>query len=290
LATLDGVAAVDTIAFIPIRAGGEPALVLARDFPADRELPLDLRGADAATVRLGLAEGGAVFADGLARSIGARPGSRVILDTPHGPRSVVIVETITEYAGGGGALYLDRKAATRLFGPVGVHAFLVTAGPGQRDRAAAALTRFCDVHGLEVQSNEDFRQQVDDLTMALTAAVWGLLGVMFLVAAFGVGNAVAMNAWEQVPDADLLRTVGMGRRDLRRVIELQAAWLIAGGFLPGLASGLLLAVVLERAIHGLWGYQVPFRVEYELIAGVAVLELLVGVTAGIVTATTVRRQ
>jgi putative ABC transport system permease protein len=280
LGVLGGVEAVDTIAFIPTRVRGDPALVLARTFPADRPLPLDLRGGDAVAIRQGLAAGGAVLAAGLARSVGAAPGDLVMLDTPHGPRPVRVVGTVTEYAGGGSALYLDRETATRLFGPPRVHALLVTARTGQWDRAATALAGFCEQRGLLVQANEDLRRTVDDLTGALTATLWALLALMFAVAGLGVWNAVAVSAREQARDVELLRAVGMTRRRVRLTIGLQAMLVTLGGLLPGVAAGGFLAAILGHTLDGLWGYRVPFRFEFQLIVGVAGMTLLVGLIGG----------
>jgi putative ABC transport system permease protein len=280
LAALGGVESVDAIAFIPTRARGEPALVLARTFPADRPLPLDLRGGDAEAIRQGLAAGGAVLAAGLARSVGAGPGDVVTLDTPHGPQPVRVVGTVTEYAGGGSALYLDRRTATRLFGPVGVHALLATARAGQWDRAATEVAGFCEERGLLVQTNADLRRTVDDLSRALTATLWALLSVMFAVAGLGVWNAVAVHAREHARDVELLRAVGMTRPRVRLVIGLQAMLLALGGLFPGVVAGCLLAVTLGHTLDGLWGYRVPFRFEFMLLLGVAGMTLLVGLIGG----------
>ena len=43
LATVEGVASVDTISFLPGRAGGESVLILPRTFAATAAPPLDLR-------------------------------------------------------------------------------------------------------------------------------------------------------------------------------------------------------------------------------------------------------
>jgi putative ABC transport system permease protein len=285
LTGLDGVKAVDTIAFIPTHIGGEPALVLARTFPADQTLPLDLRGADPTKIRQGLADGGAVIADGLAQSLHARPGDCVMLETPQGRQPVRVVGTATEYAGGGNAIYLDRNAANRLFGPVGVHVFLVTARADSQGPAYNALARFCAQRGLLLQKNQELRRQVDNLTQALTAALWALLALMFAVAGLGVGSMVTVNAREQVREMHLLRAVGMVRRRIRRLAGLQALFLTITGLMPGLAWGVVLTMILARTIQGLWGYRVPLRIEWELIGGVVGMTLFVGVISGLLAST-----
>ena len=103
LRSLGGVACVEQITFIPTTVSGSPALVLARTFAPDQPLPLDLRGADGATVRQGLANGEAVLAEGLATSLRVRAGDSVAIDTPRGPQTLRVAGVVTEYAAGGRA-------------------------------------------------------------------------------------------------------------------------------------------------------------------------------------------
>ena len=123
------------------------------------------------------------------------------------------------------------------------------------------------------------------MTRALTAALWALLALMFAVAGLGVGSMVTVNAREQVREMDLLRAVGMVRRSIRRLAALQALFLTITGLMPGLAWGVVLTMILARTIHGLWGYRVPFRIEWELMGGVVGMTLFVGVISGLLAST-----
>jgi putative ABC transport system permease protein len=277
---LDGVAGVDRITFIPTTANGAPALVLARTFAPDRPLPVALRRDESAAIRQGLARGEAVLAEGLANALRVGVGDCVWLDTPFGPRRVRVAGVVVEYAAGGGALYLDRDAATALFGPFGAHVFLLTAHENRRAEARAAVARYCTERGLFLQQNEELRTAVDDLTRGLTGGLWALLAVMLAVAALGVVNAVAVLAVEQQQDVQCLRGIGMSGARVRRTFRLQATFLALAGVPGGAVCGIALALVLDHTIRGLWGYGVPFQIQWGFLLWAVGKAIVVGILAG----------
>ncbi|CAM9722024.1 unnamed protein product, partial [Phaeothamnion confervicola] len=274
LRALDGVASVEQIAFTATAVNGGPALLLARTFTADRPLAIDLRGADPEAVRAALANGETVLADGLANDLRLRVGDRLALDTPFGPKTLRVAAVVTEYAAGGRALYLDWATATSLFGPLGVHVFLVTVRPGTS--AEAEVERFCTARGLFLQRDRELRVTIDGLTRGLTGGLWALLAAMIASAGLGVANAVAAVAQEQRADARALHAIGMPARRIRRAFGLQTVFLTLAGLPGGVVCGIALALVLDRAVCGLWGYSVPFAVRWDFLSGVAGATMLTG--------------
>ena len=240
IAGLDGVAAVDRIAFVPARVNGRTALVLARSFSADRPLPLDLREGDADAVRRGLLRGEAVAGAGLARDLGVAAGGEVTLETGDGPRTLRVAGTAAEYAGGGQALYLEWGAARRLLGVSGPHVYLVTARRGGPS-PAAGLQAFCDGKCLLMQSNAELRGAIDHMVGRVADALWVLLALTFLVAGLGVANTLALNVHEQRQELALLRAVGLRRGQVGRVVLWQALLMGLAGLAPGTLGGLGLA-------------------------------------------------
>ena len=278
LRELDGVAHVEQIAFIPVSVNGSPTLLLARTFAPDEPLAIDLRGADPEPLRNGLANGETVLAEGLATQLRVRAGDAVTLDTPSGPRVLRVAGVVTEYAAGGRALYLDWKSATALFGPCGVHVFLITVHPGTS--AEAEVARYCASRGLFLQRNRELRKTVDDLTRGLTGGLWALLAVMIAVAGLGVANAVAVIAQEQKSDVMTLRAVGMPSARIRRAFRLQTVFLTLAGLPGGVFCGIALAGILARTIRGLWGYSVPFDIQWEFLLGAVGTTLCFGICSG----------
>ena len=277
---MNGVAYVEQIAFLSITVNGNPALLLARTFTTDEPLSIDFRGAAEADIRNGLASGEAVLADGLATQLRVRAGDDVVLDTPSGPRTLRVAGVVTEYAAGGRALYLDWTTATSLFGDSGVHVFLVTLTDG--GSAEQDVARYCASHGLFLERNREFRKTVNDLTRGLTGGLWALLAVMMAVAGLGVANAVAVVAQEQRADVRTLHAIGMSAGRIRRAFRLQTVFLALAGVPGGVLCGIGLAVVLGQAVRGLWGYGVPFQIQWEFLLWNVGNAILIAVTAGFV--------
>ena len=172
------------------------------------------RRAFAGTLRVGVG-------DFVAAGDAARPGRR--------PRVGGIA---VEFAAGGAALYLDWTTATALFGPPGVHVFLVTADPARKGEAEAAVARFCGNRGLSLQQrNRELRVAVDDLTRGLTVGLWALLAVMVVFAALGVANAVAALAIRAAPRRGLFTLGSPAAR--RRVFRAPSRSLSRARGCPG---------------------------------------------------------
>lgn len=265
LRKIDGVARVEQISFLSTSVNDTPVLVLARTFPAEQSLPLDLRGSDPSVVRNGLANGEAILAESLAHALHLNAGDSFSLATPTGPRRIRVAGVVTEYAAGGMALYLDWRTATSLFGPFGVHVYLITAHADQRITVDGDLSRYCSSRGLHLQRGQEFRQVVDDLTRGLTSGLWTLLAVIIAIAAIGVANMVAVIAQEQQRDVQMLRTLGMSASRIGRAFRLQVMLLILIGLPAAVLCGIALALGLDRAINGLWGYSVPFQIQWTFL-------------------------
>jgi|GEM_PF-6731705 len=282
LRKMDGVASVEQISFLSTSVNDMPVLVLARTFPADRSLPLDLRHADSSVVRAGLANGEAILAESLAKALDVRDGDSISLATPTGAQRIRVAGVVTEYAAGGQALYLDWKTATSLFGPCAVHVFLVTGRVDQRKELDGELSRYCSARGLHLQRSQELRQVVDDLTRGLTGGLWALLMVIVAVAALGVTSTVAVNAQEQQQDARVLQAIGMSTRRIARAFRLQVIILILMSLPAAILCGILLAAGLDRAIRGLWGYSVPFQIQWTFLSESVGGTILAAILSGLV--------
>jgi putative ABC transport system permease protein len=282
LAVLGGIESVDRIVFLQTAVNGEPALALVRTFGPNRPLPLDLRGSDEDAIRRGLFAGEAVLGEGLARQLDARVGDFALIEAPDGSRRVRVAGVVSEYAAGGSALYLEWSAGQPLFRINGVHAFLVVARPGEKERVAERLAAFCAARGLLLQQNSDIQNVIAGLTRGLTAGLWCLLVVIFLVAGLGVMNALALNAWEQSRNIEVLRAVGMVSVRVRAMFRWQALVLVVLSVPSGVLAGVVLAKLLNRVVAGLWGYRVPFEMDWRLILVVVSAAGVMGLLSGLI--------
>jgi putative ABC transport system permease protein len=261
LARLDGVAAVDRIAFVPAQVNDKGVLVLARTFSSSQPLPLDLREGQDNAVREGLLRGEAVVGTGLARQLRLRCGDTLTLITPRGPAVLRVAGTATEFAGDGAAVYLEWEVARQFLNLSGPHIFLIQARPGSASTLAHALRAFCVQHGLMLQGNRDLREWIDRLLARTAGVIWALLLLVFVVAALGIVNTLRISVEEQAGTFRALRALGMTMRQVRGVVWRQALLLAVLSLLPGTLAGVGLAFVIHKGTAASPRAVTPFRLD-----------------------------
>jgi putative ABC transport system permease protein len=160
----------------------------------------------------------------------------------------------------------------------------VNAAPGV-DRAGLGreLERVTkDFPTVTVQNQDDFaatqRGQVDQLLYL----IYALLGLAIVIAALGIVNTLALSIIERTREIGVLRAVGLERRQLRRMVRLEAIAISVLGALLGIAAGLLFGIVLQRLVadQGVTELAIPWL---RLVAFV-VVAALVGVLAAVLPA------
>lgn len=137
------------------------------------------------------------------------------------------------------------------------------------------------------RGNEDFTLTTQEAMLAvfgnvmttITAAVGAIGGISLLVGMIGIFTTMWIAVGERTHEIGLLRALGAGRDQVRRLFLAEAALLAGVGGAAGLVLGLGLAVLLRLAVPGL-------PVETPLIFAVAalVLSILTGMAAGILPA------
>jgi putative ABC transport system permease protein len=196
----------------------------------------------------------------------------------------------SEFAAGGQVVYLEWGAARRLLDIPGAHAFLVRVRPQHIEPARQALQRFCGQRRLLLQSNAELREVIDRLLSRVTAALWGLIALTFVVASLGVINTLTLNVSDQAREFALLRALGLRTRQVCRVVLVQA-FLLCGVILPaGGAAGIALAYAIHRTSSYWAGPPAAFHVDATLTAGCCALALVLTVGAGLLPARRAARR
>ena len=169
-----------------------------------------------------------------------------------------------------GGKVVDANVTDRLLGVVAVTLKPgVTASEGRKviDAEVKAFPN------LEVQDQAELvaaqRKQVDNLLNVVT----GLLVFSVIIAVLGIINTLALSVIERTRELGLLRAVGLGRRQLRRMIRVESVLIALYGALLGILIGLAFGVALVHALkdQGIDTFAVPYgRIVMVLVAaGVA---------------------
>jgi putative ABC transport system permease protein len=266
LAGLPGVAHATPIATFDLAYRGlavDAAAIVGADFLADERLSfvdgdredalaaLDAGGATVLPIgqatRLDLGVGDVMtFAIGGGSTVDLRVAGVVARGLPGGTGETMLV--------GWG----DARAS---FGVLGADFIAVRFEPGEADVARPAIETQARTLALEPSSLERVQGAVTTALGRVFGLFDALAAVAVIVAAFGIVNTLTMNVVERVREIGVLRATGMTRRQVARMVVVEAGILgLVGsmiGALTGLAAGIVLVVVaggrLDIPIDPPWG-------------------------------------
>jgi putative ABC transport system permease protein len=108
-----------------------------------------------------------------------------------------------------------------------------------------------------------------------------LLGFSVIVSLFGMVNTMVLSVFERTREIGMLRTIGMTRRQARRMIRHESIITALIGTALGLGLGLFIAAVVTKAVSmdGL-----PFSVPVPTLAAFTLLAIAAGIGAAIMPA------
>jgi putative ABC transport system permease protein len=139
-----------------------------------------------------------------------------------------------------------------------------------------------DLPIVTVQNQEDFTEAQRASVNTLLYLIYALLGLAIVIAVLGIVNTLALSVIERTREVGLLRAVGLSRRQLRRMVRLEAIAIAVLGAVLGIVMGLVFGVVLQQALadQGITDLAVPV---WQLVLFV-VVAAVVGVLAAVLPA------
>ena len=149
------------------------------------------------------------------------------------------------------------------------------------DKAKADLTAFVKQNypSVNVSDQAEFKQQQLAAIDQVFAIVYVLLLLSVIISLFGIVNTLGLSIYERVRELGLLRAVGMSRRQVKRMIRVEAVIIAVLGAVLGLAIGILFGWAMQQALKDLGINTLTIPVG-QLVAMLIVAALL-GVVAAI---------
>jgi putative ABC transport system permease protein len=242
LAAVPGVARVSPVASFDLAFRGvrvDAAAVVGADFLADGRLTLV--AGDRATALNALDSGGAaILPAALANAFGLHVGEtlRIPIDSERqlGLRIVAIVERSMP-GSGGEAILVGWKDATESLGVLGADAFAVRFAPGAAAIAEPALRETARAFALESNPIERIQGAIADALARVFSVFDALAIVAVIVAALGIVNTLTMGVVERIREIGVLRAIGMSRRQVMRMVVVEASILGVVGVVLGSIAG-----------------------------------------------------
>jgi ABC-type transport system, involved in lipoprotein release, permease component len=249
LAAVPGVARVTPIASFDLAFRGmrvDAAAIVGADFLADGRLTV-VRGDRVAALTALDTGGAAILPQGLAQTLGLGVGDTMNIPVDSQHQLVLTVAAIVERSmpgTSGEAILVGWNDATGALGVQGADAFAVRLAPGATDQARLALRDTARTFALEANPIESIQGAVAEALARVFGVFDALAIVAVIVAAMGIINTLTMGVVERIREIGVLRAIGMSRRQVMRMVVVEATILgIVGvvlGSLAGLAAGALL--------------------------------------------------
>ena len=231
-----------------------------------------------------LAAGDTVFISTVvSEKYGLHQGETLRLKTRRGVRDFTIAGVVIDFYNQGMVVQGSWRDMRRYFGLDEASAFLLKVDAGYPPgRVRDAVDRLYGAQrDLTIESNQAISEQALNL-LSQTESLFDVLALIaMVVGALGVVNTLTMNVLERRQEIGMLRSLGMTKRQVSKMILAEAIMmgLVGGAF--GLAFGVLMSRVVLQAINGMTGYELSYVVPTQGIVVGAVIALIVSQLAAL---------
>ncbi|NJQ16061.1 ABC transporter permease [Streptomyces bohaiensis] len=154
---------------------------------------------------------------------------------------------------------------------------MAIADEGQVDAARESLDSALEpMPQMEVRDQAEYKEMIEQQIGQLLNMVYGLLALAIIVAILGVVNTLALSVVERTREIGLMRAIGLSRRQLRRMIRLEAVVIALFGALLGVAMGLAWGAGAQQilALEGMEVLALPWFTIAVVFVGAALVGLL----------------
>ncbi|GKQ39211.1 ABC transporter permease [Streptomyces sp. A012304] len=204
--------------------------------------PADFEKAFRLTVLSGsadtLAKGQIAVADDVARSHGWKVGDALPVEYEDARKGRLTIGAVFEH----NTVILPVVASMDVIEPHAAQTsilkiYVKTDGSTNERALAAALA---GNPGVKIGDRQDIRDEFSGYLDTLLNVLYGLLAISLVIAVLGVVNTLAMSVFERQREVGMLRAVGLDRRGVTRMIQLEAVVISLFGAVLGIGVGTFL--------------------------------------------------
>ncbi len=225
-----------------------------------------------------------IVSEAFANKYRVADGDTVTIDTPRGPRPFDVVAVYYDYSVDRGVIVMDRGTFRTYWGdlsPTGMAAFLRDGSDAEQVRREI-LASLDQGHQAFVYTNRALREEVLRIFDSTFAITYALEVIAIVVAMLGVAGTLLTLVIERAREFTIVRLVGADRRQVRRMVVIEAALIGAMSQAIGLAVGLALSIVLIYVINvQSFGWTIQFRLPAAFLVQASIAVVVATALAGI---------
>jgi len=236
-------------------------------------------GSDAAVAQLGA--DGALVTQTYADDQDLAVGDPLSIQTASGDKLKVVVRGIydpPEIDQMLGPVSINKQAFDQVFPQPKNRFTFLDAGPEATQALTAASADFTDA---EVHTGAAFASDYTQGFASFLNFLYVLLAFSVVVSLFGMVNTLVLSVFERTRELGMLRTIGMTRRQARRMIRHESVITALIGAALGLPLGIFLAGLVTQALSK---YDIAFSIPIPELVAFTIVAILAGLAAAVMPA------
>ena len=188
-------------------------------------------------------------------------GDELVLLTRRGEQPFYIAAEVTDFGGQGQVIYGTYEDMDRWFNEQGVDRFTLDVAPGFTIDAVSREieARFKDSQNISLQTTQAFKKSILDLVDQSFRLFDVLNLIALIIGGLSVINTLTMNVIERQREIGGLRSLGMKRRQVLRMVLAEALALGLMGGAYGFVIGYFIAQVVILGTNRMAGYDLVYQ-------------------------------
>lgn len=239
----------------------------------------------------GLEDGDIIVSALMAENHDLSPGDVIELPTPTGLHSFGVAGVFPDLASFD-SFYIDIAVYREVWDDDKADRFAVLVEPGADvDSVEAGLAALIEDRSVpaEVATKEVLIGGILETVKGLFSVARGIRLAALVIAALTIANTMFTAVFERRWESGLSRALGMGGRQLRSVVILEAAGIGLIGGVGAAALGLLLGKVMTLIMETQFTWDIAYRIPWALMAGACLGGVAIAAVAGLLPGRLARR-
>jgi putative ABC transport system permease protein len=213
-----------------------------------------------------------------------RPGDTMVLPTPKGPVPFKVAVIDVDYSSDSGSLLMDMYTYRRYWNEYLADSFSVRVKPKANVEAVRneIARRFGNERELFVLPSREFKNEIRKVIDQGFAVNHAVNIITMAIACLGIIVTLLASVMERTREIGILRSIGMLRSQVSRVVVIESMLLgFIGGSL-GAGAGIVIGwMSLEGFLRGDYGASMQYHISYTSILWAIALSIILAALAGV---------